>query len=92
MIDSNLFTKLFEIYPEAFSTTKSFHRTITIATPWGLEYEKDPQEETVTLAECILTAAQAISNKYGADEAEKYLEVFGKKTVQRQETKNFYSR
>ena len=90
MIDGLLFTTLFEIFPESFSATRKYHSTKTVNTPWGVEYEEDPEEKTVTMAECILNTAQGIANSYGIDHAiNKYLYTFKKKSVQRQELANF---
>lgn len=89
MISMELFTKLFEIFPEAFSAKKEYKTTVTINTPWGVEYEEG-ETKTAILAELILNTAQGIANAYGMDHAiEKYLMIFANKRTQQQELRNF---
>lgn len=90
MINIELFTELYNIFPEAFTATRKYHSRITVNAPFGVEYEEDPEEKTEILAECILNTAQGIANAYGIDHAiNKYLSMFKNRKVQQQELKRY---
>lgn len=90
MIDSILFTVLFEIFPDAFSVNREFTQYDYKPTEWGIE-KIEVGKGTENLAECILTTAQAVC-KGDVNRGLKYLQTFKKKTVQNQEVKRFTSR
>ena len=81
MIDSELFCKLWEVFPDSFSTTKQSISRPIINGRFGQEFG-DPETVTVNLADCILSTAQAIKLKYG-DRAIKYIEQFKNPDEQR---------
>ena len=86
-IDANLALHLWEIFPDAFSTTKTAPTYDTFNGPWGTE-EVQTGETRVVLAECILMTANALS--HGDEErALRYLGGFKPAWVQRREIRNF---
>lgn len=89
MIDAGLATYLFEIFPEAFSITKTCKTYETVNGRSGTE-EVETRTHTGTLAECILSTAQSISHcgNYMED-AYRYLDGFKPKMIQRREIQNY---
>ena len=87
MIDVILFTTLFEIFPEAFSVNREFTRYEYKPGEWGIE-KIEVGHGIETLAECILVTAQATC-KGEISRGLEYLQMFKKKTVQKQEIKRF---
>lgn len=90
MINVDLFTKLWEVFPDSFSYSHKYKKTEWKAGPWGME-EIEAGEGTANLAENILNNANAIMIKYGLDRALKYIEEFKPAKVQAREIKNFTS-
>lgn len=83
MFDSELFCKLWEVFPDSFSITKQSTTRPIINGRFGQEYG-EPETATVNLADCILSTAQAIKLKYG-DRAIKYIEQFSDPKGQRKD-------
>ena len=83
MFDSELFCKLWEVFPDSFSITKQSTTIPIINGRFGQELG-EPETVTINLADCILSTAQAIKLKYG-DRAIKYLERFKNPNEQRKD-------
>lgn len=87
MIDSRLFETLFDIFPDAFSATRSYTEYAYASTEYGIEV-KELGTGTENLADNILHTAQAMC-KGDINRGLNYLRAFKKKSVQRQELKSF---
>lgn len=61
-IRADLFTHLFEVFPESFSEVREYRKTVQVSGPFGIEEEPDGTGKT-TLAECILMTASAFELK-----------------------------
>ena len=86
-ISMDLTLHLWEVFPDAFSTSKVTPTYDTMNGPWGTE-EVLTGCTTSTLAECILLTAQALS--HGETEAAlRYLDSFKPAWVQRREIRNY---
>lgn len=87
--DSELFVKLYEIFPDAFSVKKTVNTTATYNGPWGTENIVTGTKEE-NLAEDILATAKAISRCGNCmKEAIKYIESYASERVQKREIKSF---
>ena len=81
--DADLFAKLYEVFPDSFTITKTTTTRPIVNGRFGQEYG-DAETTTSNLAECILSTAQAIKLKYG-DRAIKYIEQFQSPEEQRKD-------
>ena len=87
--DSELITKLWEVFPDAFSTSKVSPVTESYNGRFGPE-ETIVGEETIILAECIAATAKAISRcGTNMDGALKYIESYKPAWIQNREIRNF---
>ena len=86
---ADLVCKLKEVFPESLNVSKVIDRYDYKNGPWGQE-RVFVGTETVTLADMILSTAQAMTHD-GTDieRGLKYLDVFKRPRVRRQEMKNF---
>ena len=86
----DLVCKLWEIFPDSFSISKTYVNVDYRPGQFGFEEAPTEQYETVTLAECILNTAQAISRggRY-MDQAIKYLYEYKPAKVQRREIASY---
>jgi len=87
MIDSRLFEALFDIFPDAFSATRSYTEYSYASTEYGIEV-RELGTGTENLADNILHTAQAMC-KGDIKKGLNYLRTFKKKSVQKQELKAF---
>ncbi len=85
----DLFLKLAEVFPDAFDVVKTSSSYEYRPGPFGVE-SVCTGTETVNLAECILSTAQAITR--GGVDLERgilYLDSFAGKAAQQQEIRSF---
>jgi len=81
--------KIWEIFPEAFTTAKKSPIIDRYNGQFGVE-ETISGYETIVLAECIAATANAISNgEREMDRALRYIESYKPTWVQRREINNF---
>ena len=88
MYNSDLFMRLFNVFPTAFLTTKTTPDFMYTSGRFGME-KVCTGSSTENMAACILDTAAAIEQKYGTDRALEYIDSFKPEKVQRQEIKTF---
>ena len=89
--NSDLFMRLFEIFPTAIITTRTTANYTYMTGRFGME-KVYTGSDTENLAACILDTATAIERTYGTDRALAYIDSFRPEKVQRNEIKAFLRR
>ena len=87
-ITAEYFTTLYEIFPDAFDTSREYSKYVRKTGEWGIE-KVEAGTGTENLAECILYTAEAIG-KGDTERGLNYIRQFAKKSVQRKEIEAWY--
>ena len=86
--NSDLFMRLFNVFPTAFLTTKTTPDFMYTTGLFGIE-KVCTGSSTENMAACILDTATAIERTHGTDAALEYIDSFQPEKVQRREIMSF---